>query len=126
MWQSIAADLIVVLHFGFVLFVVAGALLVLKWRWLAFLHIPAAVWGALIEFMGWICPLTPLENHLRHAAGQAGYSGGFIEHYLMPILYPDGLTRNLQIGIGIFFVAINLAIYGWIIKHPARRTKKTP
>lgn len=113
-----------VLHFGFVLFVVAGALLVLKWRWLAFLHIPAALWAVLIEFMGWGCPLTPLEQNLRMAAGQAGYSGGFLEHYLVPVIYPPALTRPLQIAIGVFVIVINLAIYRWVIKRPTRRGNK--
>ena len=88
------ADLVLVVHLGFVLFVVLGGLLVVRWPWLAWLHVPAAVWGVLIEFMGWICPLTPLENSFRVAGGGAGYSGGFIEHYIRPILYPAGLTRR--------------------------------
>lgn len=115
MWHSIAANLIVVFHFGFVLFVVAGGFLVLKWRWVAFLHIPAAVWGVLIEFMGWGCPLTPLEQNLRMAAGQAGYSGGFLEHYLGLLIYPPALTRALQIGIGVFVIAINVVIYSRVM-----------
>ena len=110
MWFSFAADLIVVLHLGFILFAVVGALLVLKWRWVLFLHIPAAAWATLIEFQGWLCPLTPLENSLRAAAGQTGYGEGFIAHYLLPIIYPAGLTREIQITLGIFVIAINPAI----------------
>lgn len=115
MWFSIAAELIVILHLGFIIFVVIGALLVLKWRWVIFVHIPAAVWGALIEFHGWGCPLTPLEKSLRAAAGQAGYPEGFIDHYLLPIIYPGSLTRELQITFGLIVIAVNLAIYGWVI-----------
>ncbi len=115
MWFSIAAEVIVILHLGFIIFVVVGALLVLKWRWAIFLHIPAALWGALIEFQGWGCPLTPLEKSLRAAAGQAGYPEGFIGHYLLPIIYPGSLTRELQITFGLIVVAVNLAIYGWVI-----------
>lgn len=115
MWFSLAAEAIVILHLGFIIFVVMGALLVLKRRWILFLHIPAALWGALIEFQGWGCPLTPLENSLRAAAGQAGYSEGFIGHYLLPIIYPGSLTPELQITLGIIVIAVNLALYGWVI-----------
>jgi len=123
MWFSFAAEVIVILHLGFIIFVVIGALLVLKWRWVIFVHIPAAVWGALIEFQGWGCPLTPLEKSLRAAAGQAGYPEGFIAHYLLPIIYPGSLTRELQITFGLIVVAVNLAIYGWVILK-RRRLKK--
>ncbi len=109
------ADLVVIVHFGFVLFAVLGALLVLKWRWVAWVHIPAAVWAALIEFAGWICPLTPLENWLRVRSGAAGYRGGFVEHYILPILYPEGLTRGVQVVLGVLVLLINLAIYGWLL-----------
>jgi hypothetical protein len=84
----IAADLVVLAHLGFILFVILGGLLVLRWPRMAWIHLPAVIWGALIEFAGWICPLTPLENWLREASGTAGYQGGFIEHYLVPIVYP--------------------------------------
>lgn len=114
MGYSIAADFIVILHFGFILFVVLGAFLVLKWPRVFYLHIPALTWGALIEFMGWRCPLTPFENSLRIAAGQQGYTGGFIETYLIPLIYPGELTREFQIGAGLFVIFINAAIYGWI------------
>jgi uncharacterized membrane protein YhhN len=89
------ADLVVVLHFGFVLFVVGGGLLALRWPRLARVHLPTAVWGVLIEFGGWLCPLTPLENWLRRRSGGAGYAGGFVEHYVLPVLYPSGLTRGV-------------------------------
>jgi len=121
MYPWIAAHLVVVLHFGFVCFVVLGGLLVWRWRWLLFLHIPAVLWGVLIEFQGWLCPLTPLEQRLRQVAGQAGYSGGFIEHYLQPVLYPSALNRGAQIFLGTFVVAINVVVYGLLL---ARNRKK--
>jgi cobalamin synthase len=111
----ILADLVVGAHALFVAFVVIGGLLALRWAWLAALHLPAAVWGALIEFQGWICPLTPLEKSLRAAAGEAGYQGGFIEHYLLPVLYPAGLTHGVQLVLGSAVVAINLVVYGLLL-----------
>jgi hypothetical protein len=108
------ADLVVGVHALFVVFVIAGGLLVLRWPWVATIHLPAAVWGALIELRGGICPLTPLENSLRASAGQGGYEGGFIEHYLMPLLYPSGLTRELQLGFGALVIAVNIGIY-WML-----------
>ncbi len=114
MITSLAADALVLLHAMFVLFVVAGGALVLKWPKLAFVHIPCVVWGAGIEFTGAICPLTPLEQRLRSAAGEAGYTGGFIEHYVLPLIYPPGLTPTVQIVLGGAVVAINLAVYGYL------------
>ena len=105
------ADLVVALHFGFVLFVVLGGLLVLRWRWVGLVHLPAAVWGAWIEFSGRICPLTPLENEYRRLGGEAGYTGGFIEHYILPVLYPHALTRNIQVALGVVVVALNVGLY---------------
>jgi hypothetical protein len=113
----ILADLVVGLHFLFVLFVVAGGFLVLRWPKVAFVHLPAAVWGAAIEFAGWICPLTPLENSLRRQAGQSGYSTGFIEHYLLPVLYPSALTRDIQILLGVLVLAVNVAVYAYTIRR---------
>ena len=109
------ADAVLVLHLGFVLFVVLGALLVLRWPTLAWLHIPAAIWGVLIEFTGWICPLTPLENSFRERGGEAGYSGGFIQHYIQPLLYPAGLTRSTQFALGGIALILNLAAYGVVM-----------
>lgn len=106
------ADLILALHLVFVLLVVLGGLLVLEWPRFAWLHIPAAIWGVLIEFTGWICPLTPLENSLRARGGEAGYSGGFIEHYIQPLLYPAGLTRSTQVVLGSVVLLLNLTTYG--------------
>ena len=114
---GLLADLVVAAHFLFVLFVVLGGLLVLRWPKVAYLHIPAAVYGAAIEFFGWICPLTPLENRLRRLAGESGYSGGFIEHYLLPILYPSALTRDIQLLLGALVIGVNLAIYWYVLRR---------
>ena len=116
------ADLVLVVHLAFVLFVVMGGLLVVRWRGLAFLHIPAGVWGVLIEYSGWICPLTPLENSLRRSGGEAGYSGGFIQHYIQPVLYPAGLTRGPQIVLGTLALLVNVAAYGVVIARGKRST----
>ena len=113
------ADLIVVVHAAFVAFAVLGGLFVLRWRWVAWLHVPAFVWAALIEFGGWICPLTPLENALRERAGVAPYAGGFVQHYLLRALYPSGLTRGVQLVLGFAVLAINVAVY-WSMVRPRR------
>jgi Protein of Unknown function (DUF2784) len=115
------ADLILVVHLTFVLFVVLGGLLVLSWPRLAWLHIPAAVWGVLIEYTGWICPLTPLEISFRVRGGEAGYRGGFIEHYIQPLLYPAGLTRSTQVVLGSLVLILNLAAYGVVVSRMRRR-----
>jgi hypothetical protein len=112
---EIAADLLVLAHFSFVLFVIFGGLLVLRWPRLAWLHIPAVVWGAALEFGGWVCPLTPIEQQLRLAAGLASYQGGFIEHYILPLLYPAELTRSLQLILGAAVLLINGCIYGYLL-----------
>ena len=122
MTYRILADLVVGVHALFVAFVVVGGLLALRWPWVAALHLPAAVWGALIEFRGWICPLTPVENSLRAAAGEAGDQGGFIEHYLLPVLYPAGLTRGVQLALGSVVIVVNLVVYGFLL---ARRRRST-
>ena len=116
----LAADLLVLLHLLFIIFVVAGGFTVFKWQWMAFIHIPAASWGALIEFKGWICPLTPWENSLRRLAGEDGYSEGFIEHYILQIVYPPGLTKDIQIGLGIAVIVINLLVYGVLVYRSLR------
>jgi hypothetical protein len=100
--------------------VVLGGLLVLRWTRLAWLHIPAAIWGVLIEYAGWICPLTPLENLFRTRGGEAGYSGGFIEHYIQPVLYPAGLTRGTQLVLGSLALLVNLAAYSVVIARRQR------
>lgn len=115
------ADTVLIVHLAFVVFVVAGGLLVLRWRRLAWVHLPAVLWGILIEYAGWVCPLTPLENALRRRAGEAGYAGGFIEHYLVALLYPGGLTRRVQIGLGTVALAINVVVYARLWVLMARR-----
>ena len=114
------ADAVVVLHAAFVVFVVLGGVLVIRWRRLAWLHVPAAIWGALIEFKGWICPLTPLENYLRRRAGLEGYAGGFVEHYVIPALYPAGLTRPTQALLGTLVLAVNVVAYGVLLRRTLR------
>ena len=106
-----SADLVVVVHFLFVLFVVFGGFLVYRWPRVAWLHVPAVVWGVLVEFAGWICPLTPLENRLREAQGEAAYQGDFVARYILAALYPDGLTRTHQVLLGTLALILNLAIY---------------
>jgi hypothetical protein len=108
------ADLVLVVHLAFVIFVLCGGLLVLRWRWIAWLHLPAAVWGTVVEFSGWICPLTPLENWLREQAGETGYRSDFVAYYLLPVLYPDDLTRDVQLMLGTAVLAINISVYGWL------------
>jgi hypothetical protein len=112
-----AADLVVLLHLLFVLFVVFGGLLVLRWPKLAYVHLPIALYGTLIEFVGWVCPLTPLEKRLRESAGQQGYEGGFVEHYILPVLYPAGLTRGVQLVLGLVVIAVNVVIYSVVARR---------
>lgn len=120
MFHRVLADLIVLVHVAFVLFAVLGGLLVVRWRRLIWVHLPAVLWAALIEFGGWACPLTPLENWLREQGGAARYASGFIEHYLLPILYPAGLTRRTQVLLGLLVLVINLLAYGWVGRTVAR------
>ncbi len=108
------ADLVVVIHFVFVLFSVFGALLLIRWRKIIWLHLPAAAWASWIEFSGRICPLTPLENWLRLKGGEYAYSGDFVGHYLLPLLYPQNLTRKTQITLGAIVAGMNIAIYGYV------------
>src|SRR5687767_4687284 len=111
MIYRLLADAVVVIHLGFVVFVVLGGLLLRRWPKLVYVHAPAAIWGVLIEFAGWICPLTPLENALRARGGQGGYEGGFIDHYLIPILYPGALNRGMQLALGLIALGINVFAY---------------
>lgn len=122
---KIIADVLVLIHFGFILFVVLGGLMILRYRWLVFAHMPAVVWAILLEFRGWYCPLTAWENHYRRLADQAAYTDGFIEHYLIPLIYPARLTETLQIALGILVFLINALIYQHVIKSlRGRRTRK--
>lgn len=114
MWYGFAADVVVLLHLGFIAFVVAGGALVLRWRAIVWVHVPAALWGAYVELANRVCPLTPLENWLRIRAGQQGYSGGFIERYVIPIVYPDGLDRDTQVVLGVLVVVVNVLVYGLV------------
>lgn len=117
MTYRVLADAVLVLHLAFIVFVVAGGLLALRWRWAPFVHLPAACWGAFIIATGGLCPLTPLENALRRAAGAEGYPGGFIEHYLLPVIYPAGLTPSMQLMLAALAVTANLLAYSlvWLI-----------
>ena len=117
MFFRLAADAVLTLHLAFIVFVVCGGLLALRWRWVPWLHVPAALWGFFVEITGRICPLTPFENALRVQAGQGDYSGGFVEHYLLPVIYPAGLTRGTQLVLAGVVVAANLVVYGWLVRR---------
>ena len=123
MLHGVAADLLVVVHLGFVAFVVLGGFAVPRWPRLAWAHLPAVAWGVGIELTGGICPLTPVEQWLRVEAGTTGYDGDFIAHYLLPVLYPAGLTREAQIALGVVACGINAAVYGWWIRR-ARSSRR--
>lgn len=113
----VLADLVLVAHLAFVAFAILGGLLALRWRWIPWLHLPALAWGVLVELAGWLCPLTPLEVRLREAAGSAGYPGGFVDHYLLPLLYPTALTREGQVLLGVGLLAVNLAVYAVVLSR---------
>ncbi len=118
MWFRFLADLTVIVHLAFVLFVVFGGLLVLRWRRVAWLHLPAAVWGAWIEFAGWLCPLTPLENWLRERGGRPAYTSSFVERYIIPTLYPDSLSREVQWVLGGLVLLVNGLVYLMVLRRP--------
>jgi len=122
---NLLADAVVLVHFGFILFVILGGLAVLRWRYLAWMHLPAACWAVVLEFQGLICPLTPLENWLRGKAGSDAYGTGFIEHYLIPIIYPAGLTSDVQIALGTGVLVINTVVYALVI-YRWRRASEPP
>ena len=115
------ADLVVAAHLAFIVYAVAGGLLALRWPRSVWLHLPAVAWAAAVELAGWICPLTPLEKWLREAGGEPAYSGGFIAHYLLPLIYPAGLTRGAQLVLGAFVIAVNLAAYLALWRRARRR-----
>jgi hypothetical protein len=119
--SSLLADVVVILHVGFVAFVLLGGLAVARWPRLALAHLPAAAWGVLVELAGWTCPLTPLEQALRIRGGSAAWSGSFVERYVLPVLYPDFLTRPTQVGLGLFALVVNVAAYTWVWNRKRRR-----
>ena len=124
MIYRLLADLVLALHSLLVVFIVLGGLLALRWHRVALVHIPCALWGAWVELAGWICPLPPLEVALRQQAGEVGYAGGFLEHYLVPILYPGDLTRDIQIGLGGIVLVLNVAIYAIVARQWRRRAAR--
>ena len=126
MWYRIAADFVLITHFAFVLFVVLGGFLVLRWPRLAWVHLPVALYGAIIEFLGFICPLTPLENSLRQRGGEAGYSGGFIDHYITATIYPSGLTRGIQLVLGVGVLVLNAVVYAIVVRRAHRPATGEP
>jgi len=115
MLLRILADLVLITHLGFVAFAIFGGLLVLRWRRIAWFHLPTVAWGVIVELTGWVCPLTPLENWFREAGGSAPYSGDFIAHYITPVLYSTTLTREDQLLYGLGLLVINAAIYGLVL-----------
>ena len=118
-WRALA-DLVILIHLAFVVFVIVGGFFVSRWRWLPWVHLPAVAWAVILEFSGRICPLTPLENLLRQASGEAGYAGGFLEHYLVQVVYPVGLTPEIQTYIGIGVLLINGIAYSVVWRGRTR------
>jgi hypothetical protein len=123
MLAHLAAAAVLLIHFAFILFVILGALLALRWKWMPLVHLSTVAWGVYVELSGRICPLTELENYFRHRAGLAGYSDSFIEHYLLNIIYPAGLTRNIQFILGGIVLGCNIAIYAWLSIRRARKVR---
>lgn len=127
MAHRIVADLVLVLHVAFIVFVLAGGLLALRWRWAPAVHLPAALWGVFIEVSGGVCPLTPLENSLRQSAGADGHPGGFVEHYLLPAIYPSALTPRIQLALAVLVIVVNALVYAVVWRrrelppNPTRR-----
>lgn len=124
MTARLIADILVIIHFIFIVFVVFGGFLVYKSRWVSILHIPSVLWAALLEIKGWLCPLTPLEHYFRQLSGGNDYTGGFIDHYLVAIIYPEGLTREMQITLGFIVLGINLVIYALVFlkRSPGKKS----
>ncbi len=116
------ADLVLCLHLAFILFVVAGGLLAMRWRWAPLFHLPAAAWGVFIEVSGGVCPLTPLENALRREAGASGYAGGFVEHYLVPLVYPESLSHSVQLVLAALVVVSNVLVYLAVLRRRRARS----
>ncbi|KPW40943.1 hypothetical protein ALP45_00008 [Pseudomonas coronafaciens pv. atropurpurea] len=124
MVYRMGVDAVIVFHLAFILFVLFGGLLVLRKPWLAVLHIPAIAWGTAVEFLHLYCPLTPLENALRSRAGEQGYDGDFVEHYLIPLIYPAGLTPDIQLWLGGIVVLVNVSVYGALLVRCLSRLKR--
>jgi len=124
MFFRAAADGVLVLHLAFIVFALLGGLLAIKWRWMPAIHLPAVAWAFYVEWTGNACPLTAVENHLRLSAGQSGYAGGFIEHYLLAVIYPTGLTPSIQVMLAATVLSVNLAIYSWLAFRRRSRSKK--
>ena len=124
MLYSALADFVVLAHVAFILFAVLGGFLVLKWRWVAWLHIPAAVWAVVVQVSNWYCPLTPLEIRLRELGGAMSYHTSFVEHYVLPVLYPAALTKQEEVTLGIVVLAINVGVYVFVVGDIARRPRK--
>ena len=122
MRYALLADVVAVVHLLFVLFVILGALFLIRWPWMAWVHVPALIWGLFVEFAGAICPLTPLEGRLRVLGGESGHSQDFLSHWLETILYPEVLTRGLQIALGTSLLLLNLGLYLWIGKRQLNRS----
>ena len=123
MAYRLLADIITLLHLAFVAFVLLGGFLVFRWRRSVWIHVPAVLWGAVVEWAGWVCPLTPLENWLRLKGDGRGYAGGFVEHYLVPVLYPEALTPGLQVVLGGLVIVVNLLVYGYVLRVRRRRAR---
>jgi hypothetical protein len=121
MWPRVAADATLVLHLAFIAFALLGAVLALRWKWVPYVQLPAAAWGIYVELSGRLCPLTHWENHFRVLAGQGGYSESFVERYLLNIVYPDGLTREVQMVLAAIVAVVNLAVYGLIVLRARKR-----
>lgn len=121
----LAADGVLLLHLGFIVFALIGGALAVRWTWIPFIHLPAAFWGAFVELTGRVCPLTYLENHFRIQAGQSGYTESFIEHYLLDVIYPSGFTRGIQFVLAGVVIVVNIAIYAWLF-HRRRRDASRP
>jgi len=124
MFYRLAADAVLFIHLAFIVFALLGALIAVRWRWIPFIHIPAAAWGFFVELTGRICPLTYLENFLRVKAGLAGYTESFIEHYILAIIYPVGLTREIQLELAAVVIVVNITIYGWLFVRKCIQHKK--
>ncbi len=126
MLPRLAADAVLLLHLGFILYAVFGAILALRWRWTVFAHLPAAAWGVLVEFADWACPLSELEEHFRLQAIVAGVASSRIERLVMPLIYPTGLTREMQLALGLALLLLNLALYTWLLhRHRLRQEQKS-